>query len=234
MALLRNLNNIVKSQPNNIQKVYDTISNKENVLKSKQLPFRFLSAYNVLKLNPLCTSKVLDTLELAIRHSVGNMEKLEGKTLIVIDVSGSMQSKISGNSEVLCSDIACIMASLANHICEESFVMSFDTNLYQLALPTTNGIISNAKSINVNGGGTDITLPLKYITNNKMNFDRIIMLSDNEINSGWNDGSWYRCNVVPCQSFMNEYRKNVNVIFGYTLSTCKDTAHSSSLVLKQI
>ena len=53
------------------------------------------------------------------------------------------------------------------------------------------------------GGGTDITLPFEYITTNKKQFDRVILLSDNEINR------YYRTNKT-CQAWADKYRKEVN------------------------
>jgi hypothetical protein len=50
MALLRNLRNILEADVSarHIQRVCEIISDKENVLRSKQLPFRFLAAYREL------------------------------------------------------------------------------------------------------------------------------------------------------------------------------------------
>ena len=45
MALLRNLRNIIQANPANIEKVYSLIENPKAVKRSRQLPFRFLSAY---------------------------------------------------------------------------------------------------------------------------------------------------------------------------------------------
>lgn len=205
MALLRNLRNIVQAQPKNIDIVLNTLKDKEQVLKSKQLPFRFYSAYKAL--SNVGTSKIFDTLEIAIRHSVENIEKINGKTLIAIDVSGSMQNPVSAKSDVYCSDIACLMASMANYICDDTIVLSFDTRLNKVNISSVGGIIQNAKSINVNGGGTDITLPIRYLLQEKIKVDRLIMFSDNEINSG------YRGYQRTCQSYADLYRREINPDF---------------------
>lgn len=199
MALLRNLRNIVKCQPNNLSKVLEKLSDKEEVLKSKQLPFRYFSAYNAVR--EFSTSKILDTLEIAIRYSVENIEKIKGKTLIAIDVSGSMDTPISQKSDIKCVDIARVIASMANYICEDTEVVSFGTSLYKTSIPTVGGIISNALSIEANGGGTNISLPLLYAIQEKKYFDRIIILSDNEINCGY---------ARTCQSLVDKYRNEIN------------------------
>jgi len=60
----------------------------------------------------------------------------------------------------------------------------------------------------VQGGGTDLTLPLRKILNLPDKVDRLILLSDNEINSGWY-GGYQR----TCQPLADEYRKNKNPDF---------------------
>lgn len=206
MAMLRNLRNILQADVSNIGKVYEFLSDEKNVLRNKQLPFRYYSAYNSIK--GLGTSKLFDTLEKAIKISTKNISRLEGKTLIAADVSGSMRYSISNRSTVTSAEIATLLLSIANYICDETITVTFDTDLYMCNLPTTNGIISNANSIDINGGGTDITLPFRYLLNNKIHVDRIIVLSDNEINSGWDCSGWG--GSVPCQSVAEKYRREVN------------------------
>jgi hypothetical protein len=201
MAMLRNLRNIVKAQVSNIDKVYEFLGDKHRVEKSKLLPFRFYSAYKTLVGEGIGTSRILDALETAIKHSTANIEKLPGKTFISADVSGSMNSSISKKSEVTCAEIAVLMMALANYIYEETITTTFDTSLYMSSLSTSNGIIANANSINVAGGGTDISLPIRYLLKNKVVVDRIIILSDNEINYGYG---------TVCQKFVDEYKRKVN------------------------
>ena len=97
MALLRNLRNIIKANPANIEKVYQTIENPEAVKRSKQLPFRFLSAYS--EIERLHQKRALDALENAMLASLENLPQISGKTVIAIDVSGSMTDTISAKSE---------------------------------------------------------------------------------------------------------------------------------------
>lgn len=225
MALLRNLNNILYAQPKNFDKVLETLTNEEKILKSRILPFRFYSAYRAVKDNPFCSSKVIDCLEDAIAISTKNIEKLKGKTCIAIDVSGSMKwTYLSNRSIITCSDTANLLASMANRICEDSLVITFDTEAKIENLSTRNGIIANAESIKVNGGGTNVAIPLICLLKEKIKVDRIIMLSDNEINRGFDfEFSFDRYSEdiknqfknSSCQSLLNRYKNEVNpdVIF---------------------
>ena len=76
MALMRNLRNILEAEVSNeaLNKVCADLSNARAVAKSKQLPFRFLSAYRELKkLNHGRVSKVLEALEEAVVYSAANI-----------------------------------------------------------------------------------------------------------------------------------------------------------------
>jgi 60 kDa SS-A/Ro ribonucleoprotein len=201
MAMLRNLRNIIKAGVSNMDKVYELLSDEQRVLKNKLLPFRYYSAYKTLSNAGLGTSRIFDTLETAIKHSTRNINRLTGKTLISADVSGSMNSPVSQKSHMTCAEIAVLLMAIANYICEETITTTFDTELYMSSLPTVGGIISNANSIEVNGGGTDISLPVKYLLENEIFVDRIVILSDNEINYGYE---------YLCQKLVEEYKQKIN------------------------
>ena len=209
MAMMRNLRNIIKSGASNLDRVYEFLTDENRVLKNKQLPFRYYNAYKVLKNEGIGTSKIYDALEIAIKTSTGNIGRLGGKTLISADVSGSMNSHVSAKSDLTCAEIAVLMLSIANYICEETITTTFDNSLYQCNLSTQNGIIANASSIKVNGGCTDITLPIRYLLDKKIFVDRIIILSDNEINRGYTRSIGYG-GPKSCQELVEEYKKKIN------------------------
>ena len=203
MAGLRNLRNIINANPRNIEKIYRKLEDRNEVLKSKQLPFRFMSAYREV---PKTSSRVLDVLENAIEYSVDNLPRLKGKTVIAIDVSGSMSDRISAKSNVHCCDIASLLGVLASRICDDYIVYTFDTRIRNQTFSKRGGIIETAISLSASGGGTDISLPLKKMINEQIIADRLIILSDNEINA--DSSSWYgpRGYKKCCQSLAEQYR----------------------------
>ena len=201
MALLRNLRNIIKANPDNIDKVYAKLSNPEAVRKSKQLPFRFFSAYTAVKDAKLGSSKIYDVLEDAIDASVENLPKIPGKTLIAIDVSGSMGCSISQSSSVTASDISMLLGVIANRICDDAIVLTFDTIIRELHVSHRDGILGAVDNYRCCGGGTDMNLPFRYLLDHAYtasSIDRVIILSDNECNCGW----WRN----PVQVLADEYR----------------------------
>ena len=197
MALLRNLRNIIKANPSNIQKVYDIIQDPERVRKSKQLPFRFYSAYKAVA--DIAGSKTFDVLENVLESSVDNMPKLPGTTVIAVDVSGSMSSPVSEKSEVKCYEIAMLIGLLANRICDNSIFYTFNSGINKEMVSSKCSILEKVSATNCNGG-TKMSLPFQKMINDKIKADRIIVLSDN-MNNGdlWGNS--------PTQHYANEYRR---------------------------
>lgn len=208
MALLRNLRNIINAEPSNIEKVYEKLADKNSVLHSKQLPFRFYTAYKELKSVTNAGSKVFDALETAIEYSVENMQKIPGTTVIAIDVSGSMLDKISSKTDIRCFEIAFLLGVLAVKICDNAIVYTFDNELHKKNISSKGGIIAQALNLDRIGGGTSLELPLREMINENIKADRLIILSDNEINS---NSRWYNQGYQKvCQSFADTYRKTIN------------------------
>lgn len=201
MAMLRNLRNIIIANPSNLNKVYEKLSDRNQILKSKQLPFRFFSAYKELEKVSKAGSKVFDTLETAIETSIENLPKLNGTTVIAIDVSGSMSSTISSKSSIQCVDLSRLLGVMGSKMCENVIVYTFNNSLEKITISSKGGILEKASSIPFRYGGTSLGLPLKKMIEDKIFADRLIILSDNEINDGYK---------YTCQSLADKYRKSVN------------------------
>ena len=196
MALLRNLRNILNENPKNVNKVLDTIQNPEMVKRSKQLPFRYLSAYK--ELEDIGGSRVFDALENAVEASIENMPKLDGNTVIAVDTSGSMSSAISAKSKVRCYEIAMMLGLIANKICENSIFYTFNTSIEKHSVSKRNGILYTTIHASHFGGGTRMQLPFEEMIAKNIKAERIIILSDNECNGGWYS--------KPVQALADDYR----------------------------
>lgn len=196
MALLRNLRNIINVNPSNLDKVLQKISDPEAVKRSRQLPFRFLSAYKNLPAN--AGKKVIEALEKAVESACDNVPKLPGRTVIAVDVSGSMSGNVSAKSDVRCCEIGMMLGIIANRICEDAIFYTFDNRIEQKQIPST-GILYSTVHEAMARGGTDMNLPFRKMMEDHINCDRIIIISDNECNYGWAG------NTV--QSIADRYRK---------------------------
>lgn len=198
MAALRNMRNIVNAKPDNLNDYLKFIADPKNVKRSKQLPFRFLSAYRNVS-----GTKVLDALEDAAEASIENLPKIPGKTVIAIDVSGSMSCRVSAMSDVRCCDIATLLGLITSRICEDAQVYQFDDRIREMAVSKHSGLLYATTHESCPGGGTNMNLPFSLMLNKKIDCDRVIILSDNMCNTS---SSWY--SNAPVQTIADRYRRD--------------------------
>lgn len=114
LALLRNLRGMqVAGVPKaKIAKALD------DMRTDRVLPYRFIAAAQYAPdLEP--------ELEHAMFRSIEGHAKLKGKTILLVDVSGSMDGLLSGRSEMRRLDAACGLAVLAREICEDVEIYTF-------------------------------------------------------------------------------------------------------------
>lgn len=197
MALLRNLRSMIKADPDNIETVYKRLENPKAVRRSRQLPFRFMSAYR--EIESIAGSRAFDALERAAAASVANMPVLKGTTVIAVDVSGSMSYRLSQNSNVSCAETGMLLGLIANRICENSIVYTFNNRIEKLSVSRSDGILRTALTTARAYGGTNMELPFVKMIDDRVKADRIIIISDNECNSSYNG---------TVQSFADAYRRS--------------------------
>jgi len=93
-ALLRNLRNILSVSPELANEAVAMLTDETLIRKSLVLPFRYLAALDTLQgTNLPRVSDVLDALGAAVDKSLQNVPRFDGKTLIALDGSGSMQGR---------------------------------------------------------------------------------------------------------------------------------------------
>lgn len=105
MALLRNLRNFDQAGVSDelAASVAARLADPEQVARSRQFPFRFLAAYR--NAPSLRWGHALDQ---ALTHSLASVPELSGRTLVLVDRSGSMFSRMSSRSELTSADAAAI------------------------------------------------------------------------------------------------------------------------------
>jgi hypothetical protein len=148
MALLRNLRNIIEAEVSaeSMDKVCTLIADSQAVARSKQLPFRFLSAYReIQKLSSTWVTRVLDALEDAVLASTANLRGFDSKTrvLLACDVSGSMQKSVSANSKVMYFDIGLVLAMLLQSKCRRVATGMFGSD-WKIINTSGRGVLANA------------------------------------------------------------------------------------------
>lgn len=110
-ALVRNLRNFDEQSVNDdmAKFVCEQISDPENVRKSRMFPYRMLKAYGEAP-----SVRWAWALQKALDASCSEMPALKGKTLVLVDTSGSMTGRVSRNSTISYIEVgALIGVSLA-------------------------------------------------------------------------------------------------------------------------
>jgi hypothetical protein len=122
LALLRNLRNMKEAgiSKDQIAKAFSTVD------LSKVLPYRYIAA---AKYAP----NLEDVLEDGMFKSLKAMPKMEGHTVLLVDVSGSMNWKLSAKSDLNRIDAACGLAMLLRETCEKVDIFTFSKKLVGVA-----------------------------------------------------------------------------------------------------
>ncbi|MCL2073294.1 MAG: TROVE domain-containing protein [Marinilabiliaceae bacterium] len=196
MALLRNLRNILEADVSmqHINTICETLSNREKVLKSKQLPFRFLSAYRELsKVNSGHTVRVMTALEDAAKVSAQNINGFPEfeKVLVACDISGSMQTPISQKSKIMNFDIGLMLGMLLKSRCQ-NVVSGIFGDLWKIVNLPQSGVLSNVdafyKRTGEVGYSTNGYLVIEDLINRKIEMDKIMIFTDCQLwDSSGND-----------------------------------------------
>lgn len=202
MATLRNLRSMVRANPANLDVAFDRITNPEAVRRSRQLPFRFYSALNSVRQE--ASSKVLDALEDAMATSVDNYPRLGGRTVIAVDISASMGCHLSRRSTVTYSDVAALLGVCAAHLSDDCVLYTFDCEAQRVAISGRAGILAQTDMLRGSGGWTNMRAVFESMESDGVDCDRIIILSDNEVNGGWKGSG-----VATIQRCADKYRRDV-------------------------
>lgn len=208
MMVLRNLKNMLeqKISDKHLDKVCEMLKDPAQVRKSKQLPFRFFSAYKMVSsLGNVRGTKVLDAIEDALMVSFENLPRLKGTTAIVLDESGSMHSTISDKSMVRQIDIGNLLGAAASKFCDQALVIPFGDHSITMNFPKRTSIFDNMDKLYNSGVGwsTYLEKAFKEIDKAGVKVDRIIIFSDMQTYGGGN------CHDNP-QGWVANYRKTKN------------------------
>ena len=181
MNLLRNLNNFHKhgvfDNHTNVDYAVGVLSDPERVRKSMQFPFRFLSALQNFNGDQRITEALYDALE----ASVANIPELGERVLIANDVSGSMTFQtISPRSTITPADIAGVLGATCFKKSQSGDIVSFAEEAIPRRISRRDSTMSIARAIQGDGGGTDLSAPVRWMVENKKPFDTAIFITDNE------------------------------------------------------
>jgi hypothetical protein len=200
MALLRNLRNMLRTGVAFpvMERVAARLADAREVAQSKQLPFRFLSAYReVEQTDSLCTQAILTALEAAVKHAADNIDGISPDTrmLVAADVSGSMYRPISQESTVNFYDIGLLMAMLMRSRCKQVVTGIFGDEWKTVNMPGDNILMATqqlkslANSVGLSTNGYKV---IEWLINNKVVVDKVMIFTDMQMWDSTQEGKEFQ------------------------------------------
>ena len=203
MALIRNLRNFEKAGVSDavLDQVAARLADPAEVAKSRQLPFRFLAAYfatagidrsdnaSYYGRQSRATGGSLRfgyPLEKALQASLSNVPVLKGKTLILVDRSGSMWHAQSKNTSMNFADSAAIFGAALALRAENATLVQYGNGSEVVNFRKGDSVLALINSFK-GMGGTDTVGALRK--NYNSSFDRVVLITDEQYNGG---GYWGR------------------------------------------
>ena len=203
IALLRNLRNILDCEgiDNTWICTYlvPQLINKEAIHKSLVFPYQIYSAYKNMRIHNV---NITTALSVAFCTAIGNLPKLEGDTCIILDVSGSMDDRISARSNITIKEAGAVYAASILIQNPNSDFVKFGNKAKAFKFNALDNVFDIIASMVANdncGYGTDVAPAFELLNRH---YDRIFLISDMQV-MGSNSFYWSRRNITADQAYKN-------------------------------
>ncbi len=176
MARLRNLRNFDEAGVSDVvaTKVAAGIADPDQVAKARQLPMRFLAAYRAAP-----SLRWAYALEQALGHALAQVPALGGRTLILVDQSGSMGKRLSERSQLTCSDAAIVFGAALALRAASADLVQFDTRHAQVAFRRGESVLRVVERFWGPRGGTNTAAAVEAWYRDYVH-DRVVIVSDEQ------------------------------------------------------
>ncbi|WDF37208.1 TROVE domain-containing protein [Streptomyces sp. T12] len=173
MALTRNLRNFDEAGVSDevAAQVAARISDPAEVARSRQFPFRYLAAYQHAP-----SLRWAYPLEQALGHSLANVPALPGRTLVLVDRSGSMWGPLSDRSKLNRADAAAIFGTALALRAKKADLVEFGSTSAPVKFRGGESVL---KILGRFGGlgGTDTT---EAVRRHYRKHDRVLIVTDEQ------------------------------------------------------
>ncbi|RZO52170.1 MAG: TROVE domain-containing protein [Sandaracinaceae bacterium] len=153
------------------------------VRKARAFPYQLMTAYVHSTKAP---TRVRNALQDAMEHALANVPRVDGHVWVCPDVSGSMQSPVTGwrkgaTSAVKCVDVAALFAAALVRHNPRAGVIPFEFGCIPVELNPRDSIMTNARKLaSIGGGGTNVSAPLAKLNAEQAKADLVVFVSDNQ------------------------------------------------------
>ena len=193
LAALRNIRAIMNNsnaKSDTVKKLCNLLSDGNKIRNGLIMPYQIDTAYEIVRNEVNSSSEQRDILKALLNGyeaAVPNLKAaLPGKTCVLLDCSGSMHTRCMTGSRLYINATACEKAGLLAATIAKATnadIVRFGSRAeFAQYDPNMNVFALSNELSNSNMGGTSIEMAFNKI--NRKQYDRIILLSDNEANCG--------------------------------------------------
>ena len=154
------------------------------IARARAMPYQLLTTWQAA--GDAISGTIRDALQDAMEIAVQNVPQLPGNIVVCPDVSGSMQSPVTGyragaTSKTRCIDVAALISAAVLRHNPQARVIPFEMVTVNVRLNPRDSIMTNAEKLaDIGGGGTACSAPLRLLNREKARVDMVIIVSDNE------------------------------------------------------
>jgi 60 kDa SS-A/Ro ribonucleoprotein len=149
-----------------------------------------------------------------MEHSLENIPEIDGQVVICPDVSGSMQSAVTGyrkgaTSTVRCVDVAAMISAALLRKSPLARVIPFEQDVRSIRLNPQDSVMTLSQQLaSIGGGGTSCSAPLSLLNKEKAKVDAVIYVSDNESWVDAQDKSGYQRGTAIMEEWTKLRQRN--------------------------
>jgi len=173
-----------------IPQLANKLRSADEIAKARVFPYQLMAAFtNVGEGVP---AALKDALQDAMEVAIANVPVVNGNVWVFPDVSGSMQSPVTGarkgsTTNVRCIDVAALVAAAVLRKNPQAQVLPFSDDVVKAYLNPRDSVMTNAKVLaSLPSGGTNCSAPLAYLNKYSLKGDLVIYVSDN---ASWIDST---------------------------------------------
>ncbi len=175
MALLRNLRNFEQAGVSDtvLRQVATKLADPAEVMASRQFPIRFYSAFK-----NLASERFGWVLEQALEASLRNIPEFTGRTLVLVDASGSMNSRLSNRSEVMRWETAALFGTALAKRCEQAELIAYSGGAARI--PYDQSVLRTIPLCMEWPGAGRSTNTFAVLADTYQQHDRVVILTDEQ------------------------------------------------------
>ncbi|MBN8248263.1 MAG: TROVE domain-containing protein [Verrucomicrobia bacterium] len=189
--------------------VAERLRDPANVRRARVFPHQLLMAH--AQAESSVPGEVREALQDAMDVALENVPQITGRVVVCPDVSGSMQSPVTGHRKgstttVRCLDVAALVAAALVRKNRGAEVLPFSDDVVPVQLNPRDSVLTNAKVLaGLPSGGTNCSAPLRRLNAQKASADLVVMVSDN---MSWVDGDGGGRSTATMEAWERFRRRN--------------------------